>query len=78
MDIGGFRMGESEWIGSDVAISPDARIEGPVVIGDGSTIGEGAQLRDSIIFPGTKVADGEIVIGAILGHAGIVQSLRRP
>jgi mannose-1-phosphate guanylyltransferase/mannose-1-phosphate guanylyltransferase/phosphomannomutase len=50
---------------------------GPVVIGDNSTVGNGAALRDSIVFPGTTVGDGQIVIGAIHGHAGIVESLRR-
>jgi NDP-sugar pyrophosphorylase family protein len=50
---------------------------GPVVIGDGSTIGDGVSVRDSIVFPGTTVGDHQIVIGAIYGHAGIVESLRR-
>jgi NDP-sugar pyrophosphorylase family protein len=50
---------------------------GPVVIGDGSTIGDAAAIRDSIVFPGTTVGDRQIVIGAIHGHAGIVESLRR-
>jgi NDP-sugar pyrophosphorylase family protein len=49
---------------------------GPVVVGDGSVIGNGVAMRDSIVFPGTTVGDGKIVIGAIVGHAGIVQSLR--
>jgi hypothetical protein len=52
------------------------KLMGPVVIGDGSRIGAGAALRDSIVFPGTPVDDGEILIGAIHGHAGIVKSLR--
>jgi ADP-glucose pyrophosphorylase len=51
---------------------------GPVVIGDGSTIEDGASLRDSIVFPGTTVTKDQIVIGAIYGHAGIVDSLRQP
>jgi hypothetical protein len=33
-------------------------------------------LRESIVFPGTDVAPGSIMIGAIAGHAGILQSLR--
>jgi NDP-sugar pyrophosphorylase family protein len=51
---------------------------GPVVIGDGCTIGDGAALRDAIVFPGTEVGPKQIVIGAIYGHAGIIESLRRP
>jgi mannose-1-phosphate guanylyltransferase len=64
------------WIGRDVQIGNGARLMGPVVIGDGAHVGEGAQLRDSIVFPGTHVAAGAIVIGAICGHAGILESLR--
>jgi mannose-1-phosphate guanylyltransferase/mannose-1-phosphate guanylyltransferase/phosphomannomutase len=64
------------WIGQDCTIGSGAKLTGPLVIGDGSTIGAGAALRDTIVFPGTTVADGSIVIGAILGHAGITKSLR--
>jgi mannose-1-phosphate guanylyltransferase len=64
------------WIGRDVRIGRNVRLQGPLVIGDGATIGEAASLRESIVFPGTEVADEAIVIGAILGHAGIVESLR--
>jgi mannose-1-phosphate guanylyltransferase/mannose-1-phosphate guanylyltransferase/phosphomannomutase len=65
------------WIGQNCTIGSGVRLMGPVVIGDNSTIGNGAALRDSIVFPGTTVADDEIVIGAINGHAGIAESLRR-
>jgi mannose-1-phosphate guanylyltransferase len=64
------------WIGRDVQIGAGVRLTGPLVLGDGTHIGEGAQLRESILFPGTDVAPGAIVIGAIAGHAGILQSMR--
>jgi mannose-1-phosphate guanylyltransferase len=64
------------WIGSDCTIGSGVKLMGPVVIGDRSRIGDGAALRDSIVFPGTTLADGQIVIGAIYGHAGIAESLR--
>ncbi|MGN6373103.1 MAG: sugar phosphate nucleotidyltransferase [Solirubrobacteraceae bacterium] len=64
------------WVGHDVQIGEGARLMGPVAIGDGARIGAGAQLRESIVFPGTDVAAGAIVIGAISGHAGILESLR--
>jgi mannose-1-phosphate guanylyltransferase/mannose-1-phosphate guanylyltransferase/phosphomannomutase len=66
------------WVGRDCKIGAGVRVMGPVVIGDGSQIGDGVALRDSIIFPGTTVPDDQIVIGAIYGHAGIVDSLRKP
>ena len=68
---------EPVWVGDDVEIGEGVRLMGPVAIGDGSRIGAGAALRDTIVFPGTSVEPGAIVIGAILGHAGIVESLRK-
>jgi mannose-1-phosphate guanylyltransferase/mannose-1-phosphate guanylyltransferase/phosphomannomutase len=64
------------WVGAGCEFGEGVRLMGPVVVGDGSTVGDGASLRDSIVFPGTDVAAGAIVIGSILGHAGIVESLR--
>ena len=68
---------EPVWVGEDVEIGEGVKLMGPVVIGDGSRIGAGAALRETIVFPGTTVEPGAIVIGAILGHAGIVDSLRK-
>jgi len=65
------------WIGADVEIGEHARLQGPLVIGDGAAIGDGAQLRSSVIFPGSTVPRETILIGAIAGHAGIVASLKR-
>lgn len=64
------------WIGRDVQIGAGVRLMGPVVLGDGATVGERAQLRETIVFPGTAIAAGSILIGAISGHAGISESLR--
>jgi mannose-1-phosphate guanylyltransferase len=64
------------WIGHDVSIGAGVRLMGPVVLGDGASVGAGAQLRDSIVFPGTEIAPDAILIGAIAGHSGILQSLR--
>ena len=64
------------WVGNDVEIGAGVRLTGPLVLGDGARVGDGAQLRESILFPGTEVAPGAILIGAITGHAGILQSMR--
>jgi mannose-1-phosphate guanylyltransferase len=64
------------WIGHDVSIGEGVRLMGPVVLGDGARVGDRAQLRESIVFPGTEVAADSILIGAIAGHGGILQSLR--
>jgi mannose-1-phosphate guanylyltransferase len=65
------------WIGRDARIGAGARLTGPVVLGDGARVGERAQLRETIVFPGTAIAPGSILIGAIAGHAGILESLRK-
>jgi mannose-1-phosphate guanylyltransferase len=67
----------SVWIGRDVQIGEGVRLMGPIVLGDGAKLGDGAQLRESIVFPGTEVAARSILIGAIAGHGGILESLRR-
>ena len=64
------------WIGEDCRIGPEVRLMGPVVIGDGCTVGEGAILRESIMFPGTELPQDAMLIGAVLGYAGIVERLR--
>ncbi|HXA54777.1 MAG TPA: sugar phosphate nucleotidyltransferase [Solirubrobacteraceae bacterium] len=64
------------WVGRNVQIGADVRLMGPLVLGDGARVGDGAQLRESILFPGAEVAPGAILIGAIAGHSGILESLR--
>jgi mannose-1-phosphate guanylyltransferase len=65
------------WVGQDVSIGASVRLMGPLVLGDGAKVGDRAQLRGSILFPGTEIAAESILIGAIAGHGGILASLRR-
>ncbi len=65
------------WIGSGVSIGAGVRLTGPIVLGDQGSVGDRAQLRSSIVFPGTEIGADSILIGAISGHNGIVESLRR-
>jgi mannose-1-phosphate guanylyltransferase len=69
-------LGGPAWIGRDVRLGAGVRLMGPFVLGDGASVGDGAQLRESIVFPGTEVAPESILIGAIAGHRGILASLR--
>ena len=64
------------WIGQDCELGDRVRLVGPLVIGDGCRIGAGASLREVILLPGTVVAPGEVMIGAVVGRSGIVESLR--
>jgi mannose-1-phosphate guanylyltransferase/mannose-1-phosphate guanylyltransferase/phosphomannomutase len=63
------------WIGRNVEIGPNVRLQGPVVIGDNAILGEASALKESIVLPGTEVLPESILIGAIAGRAGITESL---
>jgi mannose-1-phosphate guanylyltransferase/mannose-1-phosphate guanylyltransferase/phosphomannomutase len=65
------------WIGREVRLGAGVRLMGPVVLGDGVTVGDGAQLRESIVFAGTEIEPDSIMIGAIMGHRGILESMER-
>ena len=67
---------EPVWVGAGVEFGSGVRLMGPAAIGDGCTVGNGAALRDTIVFPGTNVEAGEILIGAIHGGTGIIERMR--
>jgi mannose-1-phosphate guanylyltransferase len=71
-------VGPPVWVGRDCEIGIGTRLMGPLVIGDNCRIGDTSALRDSIIFPGTDLPIGTILIDAIAGHVGIADSLRQP
>ncbi len=54
VEIDGFQLGDRRWIGTDVEISPEARIDDPVVIGDSCRIEPGVHLRPYTVL-GTDV-----------------------
>lgn len=64
------------WVGRNVTIGEGVRLQGPLVLGDGVTVGEGAAIKRSIVLPGTEIQAHTILIEAITGSTGIVDSLR--
>jgi mannose-1-phosphate guanylyltransferase/phosphomannomutase len=54
VDIEGFQIGEGIWLGEGADVDPDARIEGPVVIGDNCRIEAGAHVSAYTVL-GTDV-----------------------
>jgi mannose-1-phosphate guanylyltransferase len=57
-------------VGERCDIDPRARLDGPLVIGDGAAVGAGALVKHSILLPGAQVPAGAIVGGAIYGRTG--------
>ena len=66
------------WIGRDVRIGAGVRLMGPVVLGDGAQRRRPARsCARASSSPAPTIAGESILIGAIAGHGGILQSLRR-
>jgi mannose-1-phosphate guanylyltransferase len=57
-------------IGEGATIEPGSRLDGPVVVGPGSVVGAGAQIRESVLLPGAEVPADALVAGAIVGRRG--------
>jgi mannose-1-phosphate guanylyltransferase len=49
-------------------LDPGARLDGPLVIGEGSAVGPGARVKHSVLLPGAQVARGAIVAGGVVGR----------
>ncbi len=56
-------------VGEGCELDPGARLDGPLVIGDGASVGSGALVKHSVLLPGSQVPAGAIVAGAIYGRA---------
>jgi mannose-1-phosphate guanylyltransferase len=63
------------FVGADCRIAGGVRLTGPVVIGEGSQIGEGAALRDTVIWPRTDVDPGTVLIGGVAGERPLAEKL---
>jgi mannose-1-phosphate guanylyltransferase len=62
---GGTTVDPPVYVGARSTVARDVRLIGPVVIGDGCHVGEGAALRDLLVWPGTEVAAGSVLVGGI-------------
>jgi mannose-1-phosphate guanylyltransferase/mannose-1-phosphate guanylyltransferase/phosphomannomutase len=59
-------------VGEGCDLDPGSRLDGPLVIGGGCRIGSAAQVKESVLLPGSRVAEGALVAGAIYGQRGAV------
>ncbi len=78
VEIEGFEVGAGVWLGEDVAVDPDARIEGPAVIGSNSRVGAGAHVREYSVL-GTDVVvrpDAFVERSVVHDHVYVGPSVR--
>jgi mannose-1-phosphate guanylyltransferase / phosphomannomutase len=67
LDIGGFEVHPGVWLGEGAEVDPDARLDGPVLIGDFAKVERDAHLREySVIGSGVVVKSGAFLHRAIV------------
>ncbi|HVL65561.1 MAG TPA: sugar phosphate nucleotidyltransferase, partial [Actinomycetota bacterium] len=67
LNVGGFEVAESVWIGEGADVDPEAKLRGPIYIGDNSRVEGGAELREY-----TVLGQGVVVKGGAFLHRAIV------
>ncbi|MET0275792.1 MAG: sugar phosphate nucleotidyltransferase, partial [Acidimicrobiia bacterium] len=68
VDIDGFELGKGRWLGNDVEISPDARIDGPVVIGDACRVEAGAHIQGYTVLGTDVIVKADAVLERAVCH----------
>jgi mannose-1-phosphate guanylyltransferase/mannose-1-phosphate guanylyltransferase/phosphomannomutase len=63
------------FIGDSCEIEAGVRLTGPVVIGAGCRVGENSAIRESILWPGTDIAPGTVLIDAVTGTRPLAPKL---
>ncbi|HEX8862365.1 MAG TPA: sugar phosphate nucleotidyltransferase [Actinomycetes bacterium] len=67
LDLGGFEVRPGLWLGEGAEVDPDARLDGPVLIGDFAKVERNAHLREySVIGNGVVVKSGATLHRAIV------------
>ncbi len=78
LEIDGFRMGEDVWLGEGAEVDPEARIDGPAIIGANCLIEAGAHVREYTVLGRDVVMkhDASIVRSVVHEHAYLGPAVR--
>jgi mannose-1-phosphate guanylyltransferase/phosphomannomutase len=68
IEIPGFKLRDGVWAGEGADISPDARVEGPVLVGDNTRVEAGAELRPFTVLGGDVVVKANASIERTVVH----------
>ena len=64
----GFELSDGVWLGEGAEIHPDARVEGPAVIGDDCRVEAGARLGDYTVLGGNVRVRGDADLERAVVH----------
>lgn len=70
VDLKGVEWSAPLYVGPGCRLGDGVTLTGPAIVGARATIGQGAALRDVIVWPGTEIAERSFAIGAIVGKRG--------
>jgi len=78
LDIEGFRMREGVWLGEGAEVDPDARVDGPSIIGANCRIEAGAQVREYTVLGADVVVkhDASVVRSVVHEHTYVGPAVR--
>ncbi len=68
VEIDGFRIGENVWLGDGADVDPQARVEGPAIIGPNCRIEAGAFVGDHSVLGGDVVVKSDAVVERSVIH----------
>ncbi len=67
---GGWELSGKVLVGDGATIAAGARIDGPCVIGPGSSVGPEAIVKGSVLLPEAEVPASSMLVGAVAGRRG--------
>ena len=78
VDIDGFTIRENVWLGEGAEVDPDARVDGPAIIGPNCRIEAGAHVGDHTVLGGDVVVkhDAQVVRSVVHEHTYLGTSTR--
>jgi mannose-1-phosphate guanylyltransferase / phosphomannomutase len=68
LEIPGFKLRDGVWVGEGSDISPEARVEGPVLVGDNTRVEAGAELRPFTVLGSDVVVKANASIERTVVH----------
>ena len=71
VEVDGFEMAPGVWVGEGAEVDPDARLEGPLILGAYSKVEAGAQVRPLSVLGNNVVVMGGAVVERAVVHDNV-------
>jgi mannose-1-phosphate guanylyltransferase/phosphomannomutase len=68
IDVPGFEMGRGIWLGEGAEVDPDAKVEGPAVIGDYCRVSAGAHIREYTVLGSNVMVGADAYLERAIVH----------